>query len=233
MGIRRDVMRGVLHPGDKLPAERDLAEQMGVGRGVVREALRSLDAAGVLEFRRGVAGGAFIRKGDPDMMARTISDLVFLGAISLENLTEARLCLLCFAAQLACVRGAAADFDALERNIDETAAIATAGHAEHTLESIGKFYTLLGDAAHNDVLTMLIKSTTEIIVQILLKLRPGFVGDLVVSRRRVVARLRERDPAAASQEITEHLEMLHSFVVERARPLHTLDLGPPIVTDSD
>jgi DNA-binding FadR family transcriptional regulator len=224
--IRRDVMRGALRPGDKLPSERDLAETLNVGRPVVREALRSLEAAGVLEFRKGVAGGAFIRNGDPDMVSRTISDLVFLGAISLENLTEARLCLMCFAARLACERGELSDFDALDANIADTKAVAALGDDEQTLRSVGRFYTLLGDAAHNEVLTMLIKSTTEIISAILLKLRPRFVEEVLISRRKVVDHLRRRDAEGAETEIKAHLQMLHSTVVEKARMLHSLDLSP-------
>ena len=54
--IREQLALGVLKPGDKLPRERDLAEQLGVSRNVLREALRSLEMAGLLRLQKGVKG---------------------------------------------------------------------------------------------------------------------------------------------------------------------------------
>src|SRR5258708_13175043 len=58
--IREQLALGALKPGDKLPPERDLAQQLGVSRNVLREALRSLELAGALRLQKGVKGGAFI-----------------------------------------------------------------------------------------------------------------------------------------------------------------------------
>ncbi|MGD9881203.1 MAG: FadR/GntR family transcriptional regulator, partial [Reyranella sp.] len=88
--IRHQLSIGALQPGDKLPAERDLATQLGVSRGALREALRSLEIAGIVVLRKGATGGAFIRPGDPTSMTRVMQDLVHLGSISLGDHTEAR-----------------------------------------------------------------------------------------------------------------------------------------------
>src|SRR5260370_42246641 len=61
--IREQLALGVLKPGDKLPRERDLAEQLGVSRNVLKEALRSLEMAGLLRLQKGVQGGGFLRDG--------------------------------------------------------------------------------------------------------------------------------------------------------------------------
>ena len=63
--IREQLALGVLKPGDKLPPERDLAQQLGVSRNVLREALRSLEMAGVLRLQKGVKGGALFSKATP------------------------------------------------------------------------------------------------------------------------------------------------------------------------
>lgn len=81
---------GALRPGDKLPPERDQALKLRVSRTAVREALRSLEIAGVVGLQKGSKGGAFILKGDPDLVTRSIRDMVYLSRISLDNLTEAR-----------------------------------------------------------------------------------------------------------------------------------------------
>lgn len=59
--LRREVALGRLLPGDRLPAERALAEQLGVSRETVRQALRVLEGSGLVEVSRGASGGTFIR----------------------------------------------------------------------------------------------------------------------------------------------------------------------------
>jgi GntR family transcriptional repressor for pyruvate dehydrogenase complex len=65
--LRRGIHLGEFRPGAKLPAERDLAEQLTVSRATLREALRELKGAGYVDIRRGPRGGVFVRD-------RTMSD---------------------------------------------------------------------------------------------------------------------------------------------------------------
>ena len=58
--LLQSVTLGLVEPGEKLPAERDLAARLGVGRQTVREAIRELAAAGWLQSRRGRHGGTFV-----------------------------------------------------------------------------------------------------------------------------------------------------------------------------
>jgi len=60
--VRREIALGRLAPGDKLPAERQFAAQLGVARETLRHAFRMLESAGELDIRRGSAGGAFVRE---------------------------------------------------------------------------------------------------------------------------------------------------------------------------
>lgn len=60
------VAVGVLTPGEALPAERELAASLGVARNTVRQAIARLQALGILEARRGRAGGTFVLPFDPD-----------------------------------------------------------------------------------------------------------------------------------------------------------------------
>ena len=118
--IREQLALGVLKPGDKLPPERDLAQQLGVSRNVLREALRSLEMAGVLRLQKGVKGGAFIQEGDTSRMNDVMRDMLSLGTISVRELSEARIHVLDLVVRLACANARQADFDALEANIERT-----------------------------------------------------------------------------------------------------------------
>src|ERR1700726_2982800 len=118
--IREQLALGVLKPGDKLPPERDLAQQLGVSRNVLREALRSLEMAGVLRLLKGVKGGAFIQEGDTSRMNEVMRDMLSLGTISVRELSEARIHVLDLAVRLACVNARQADFSAPEAKTERT-----------------------------------------------------------------------------------------------------------------
>ena len=102
--IREQLAAGALKPGDKLPAERELAQQLGVGRNALREALRSLEIAGIVRLQKGVKGGAFIHEGDPGRMDQVVQDMLSLGSISIDELTEARVHIQDLVVRLVCAR---------------------------------------------------------------------------------------------------------------------------------
>jgi DNA-binding transcriptional MocR family regulator len=72
--IRDAIAAGKLNVGDRLPAERDMAELFGVSRQSVREAIRALESAGLIEIKLGVRGGALVRGGDPSTVTRAMTD---------------------------------------------------------------------------------------------------------------------------------------------------------------
>ncbi|QPF88621.1 FadR/GntR family transcriptional regulator [Bradyrhizobium commune] len=82
--IREQLRSGHLRPGQRLPPERELAKQLGVGRNTVREAMTMLEVAGLVERRLGSAGGAFITNSNSKAVAERISDGMMLGRISLK-----------------------------------------------------------------------------------------------------------------------------------------------------
>src|SRR5690242_13270134 len=92
--IREAILLGHFAQGEKLPAETELAEQFGVSRPTVREALGSLVGAGLIHKIPGVAGGSFVTTVTPDSLAATISrsvnTVIRLGALQVDELTQVR-----------------------------------------------------------------------------------------------------------------------------------------------
>jgi len=213
--IRHQLSIRALRPGDKLPAERDLAVQLGVSRSALREALRSLEIAGIVELRKGVKGGAFIRPGDPTSMTRVIQDLMHLGAISFDDLTEARLLIQSGVVRLACERATKADIEAIGRNIDATEEMTRLGRHDERLRYAMEFYRLLALSTRNEILTILVDALTDILLRFLRGLAGGApTPGLVESRRRFFRHLKAGDAEKATQEIESHLVKLHKLLTQ-------------------
>jgi DNA-binding FadR family transcriptional regulator len=213
--IRQRVADGELKPGDKLPAERELAEQLGVSRNGVREALRSLEMSGVLEFRRGVLGGAFIREVSSSGVQASISDMLAIGKISLGDLSETRASLLATAVRFACERGTSEDFARLEKNIERSSELEDGHDVAAMIDTITEFYVLLGNSAHNGVLKILIEAVTVVARDLLVKLNPPDTANMAAIRYRLLVALRARDSASAERLMLEHMHFLHRYVAQR------------------
>lgn len=213
--IRDQLSSGALKPGDKLPAERELAQQLGVGRNALREALRSLEIAGILRLQKGVKGGAFINEGDAGRMNEVVRDMYSLGSISVAELTEARVHIQDLVVRLACERASAADLAALEANIDRTAQMSTEGRYLDRVECSREFYRLLAAATHNQVLAMMVHSITEIVMQfVYARVAAGGKPQprLVEKRREFVAALRARDATETARLMQSHLASVHRML---------------------
>ena len=89
--LRTILLSGELKAGDKLPSERDLSAMLGVSRTTVREALRTLEAHGLVEIRLGGTGGAFFREPDAGVMGAALSMLLMFESATEADLTEFRL----------------------------------------------------------------------------------------------------------------------------------------------
>jgi len=213
--IREQLALGVLKPGDKLPPERDLAQQLGVSRNVLREALRSLEMAGVLRLQKGVKGGAFIREGDTSRMNVVMRDMLSLGTISVRELSEARIDVLDLVVRLACANAKPSDFEALEGNIERTEVATREGRLLDRVECSRDFYRLLAMATGNKVIAMILDSVTEIHMRfVYAKVVSSGVAmpRLAEKRRQFLAALRGRNASTAARLMRAHLEAVQRML---------------------
>lgn len=118
--VRDVILRGSLRPGDPLPAERDLAEQFGVNRSSVREALNRLEAWGLVEVRQGagVRVADFLSTSGLALLPWLLAPGGQLDPDLLRDLLELRVALLGFTARLAARRADKAALAALADALD-------------------------------------------------------------------------------------------------------------------
>lgn len=209
--IRGRLARHSLRAGDRLPAERQLAEQFHVSRNTLREALRSLEIAGLLELRKGATGGAFIKEGGGDAAVAGLADLYHLGAIRPQHLTEARILIGTEVARLACARRTREDMAALEANVAAAEEATARGDVANRALVNYEFHRLLARAARNPVLTILTDALMEMTRHFVESV--GYMPNRYVmpSRRRLLDCLRRKDGEAAAKEMESMLKRLQRF----------------------
>ena len=88
--LKQSIVLGRFKPGDKLPGDRELAEQFQVSRVVIREALRSLENAGFIIARLGVTGGTFVTDLTFEHLGNAFLDLFLADKISIPELVQVR-----------------------------------------------------------------------------------------------------------------------------------------------
>ncbi|NKX56340.1 FadR/GntR family transcriptional regulator [Arthrobacter mobilis] len=194
---------GDIAPGTRLPAERQLAASLGVGRSAVREALAALEILGVVVVRPG--SGTYLRDGVSELLPRTLSWGLMLGEPRTRELVELRGGLEVQAAQLAARRIAG---DALGRMRDSLAAMeANLGDLSAFVEADAAFHREIAAASGNQVLQELLQS-----IRSLLRIwvdraltDEGHAAAALAEHRAVFGALEARDPAAAARAMESHM----------------------------
>jgi DNA-binding FadR family transcriptional regulator len=209
--VREQIRDGKLRTGDKLPPERELAQQFGTSRNAVREALRSLEHAGLISLYKGAHGGAFITDGDPSAVAQSMEDLMYLGGIELADVTESRLSIETAIVEIAAAKGTTADFDRLDQNIDQVEELTQARDMDAKADLNMEFHVLLAETTGNPVLVLIMRTMMDLLRSVHRPITAEDTVDIIKSRRRFMDLLRNREATPAAAEMKDHLSRLHDL----------------------
>lgn len=219
--LRELLVSGKLKPGDRLPAERELSVQLGVSRSALREALRTLENAGMLELRKGKTGGAFVTSGNTKAMSNQMRDLLHLGNISISELTEARIWIEEIVVRVATERATEEDFRALEDNLRQAEALYAEGRYVEKSDMNIEFHNILARATRNPLLVMNVRTITDMVRHFTHTVGTEQQANFgFAERRRLIKAMRNRDAGKAAKEligVMKRWEKL-SIRVAKARP---------------
>ncbi|MFO1115092.1 MAG: GntR family transcriptional regulator [Beijerinckiaceae bacterium] len=206
--IRTELSEGRLKIGDRLPSERALSEQFGVSRNTLREALRSLEHAGLIRLQKGASGGAFISERSDRAITAGLMDMYHLGAIHPAQLTEARIWLESIIVREACSRATVDDIAELNANIEAAVAAARDDDLAKCAMKHIEFHGILARITGNPVIMTVMNSVLEVLSHFVNKI--GFYDNtfVVPSRRRFMKHLVEGDANAAVAEMETSLKRL-------------------------
>lgn len=214
--LKQAIMGGALRPGDKLPPEQEMADRLKVSKVTAREALRDLEAEGLIEKHRGVHGGTFVTRPRSQKMGEAVINYYHFGGLDPEELCEFRRILEPSLVLLAAERRTEEDLAAIRRNIAEVEAAIERG--EQDQPGAIAFHRLLADACHNRLISAVMEALTTIFLEILSKIPMTLEdakGDLAYNRRFYDC-LVDRDGKSAQEWMVKHFETL-SKIIERTR----------------
>jgi GntR family transcriptional repressor for pyruvate dehydrogenase complex len=211
--LRTLIRKGRLPVGSRLPAERELCEQLGVSRLSVREALRALESSGLVEIRLGSHGGAFVTVPTIDSAGQGLTDLLSVSGLSAANVTEARtLYESGVVLPLAAERADAADLRDLRTLCDDEERARKEG--SYGVAVSFEFHLRLAVAAHNPAVAMIMESFREAILMSMREAHhEGNQG--VQEHRAVVDAIERRDVASATSILASHLRRTADAVAGR------------------
>lgn len=201
-----------LKPGDRLPPERILADQLHVGRTTVREALKLLTLSGLLEARRG--DGTYVRENFQSFLSQQVEWPILLSARQVDMILEVRQPLELQAAFLAAERATLAEIETIAR-FRELAEVEGRDIALETSLDLA-FHNAIATASHNDLLTGLMLSLQTVLQQYmeLANEMTDSVGATLKEHQTIYEAIRDHDPVAAQAAMREHLTQSKTMILK-------------------
>ena len=199
--LMRLIDDGELRPGDRLPSERELSEQLRVSRGTVREAVQFLRTLGLVDVRHGAGTFVSHASGHPELLRAGWRDWTARHATRVRDLFEVRKGLEALGAELASIRQAPAGIAKMEAALQQIASAAEAGDVTALVQADVRFHQGLGEASGNTALLELV----------------SVIGDQLVRERAAVLDMGSERAERSLEECSDILEAVRAGEPSLAR----------------
>jgi GntR family transcriptional repressor for pyruvate dehydrogenase complex len=211
--IENKILLGQLKPHSILPSETKLMSQFGVSRNTVREALRMLEASGMIRIKQGAQGGAVVTELTVDFVSEFLIKAIHLGGVSGDSLSQFRLALEPSIAELLAKKD---DLDPkliseMEENVLHANAIYKMNRV--TRHQNIDFHVLLALATENPLFIILLK-TLRISLQSFV---PPHVHhklqiDTIRYHEKILDAIKKRDSVGAKEKMYKHLMQMREVI---------------------
>jgi GntR family transcriptional regulator, transcriptional repressor for pyruvate dehydrogenase complex len=215
--LKEAILHGQFAQGDKLPAEAELAQQFGVSRPTIREALGALVSAGLIRKIPGVAGGSFVNSVSPDslsqMLKESMDTTLRLGTLHIGELTEMRRVLEIPSARWAAQHRTEEQLEML-RSIVEQQRTTTIDDPNIPVYDLA-FHTTIGQASGNRLLAAFVVAVHGVTHPVeYLKVTPEVGRKTVKQHIRIMAALEAGDSEGAAEAMAVHLDYVLRYSTE-------------------
>jgi GntR family transcriptional repressor for pyruvate dehydrogenase complex len=204
--IRNRIVNGELQEGDKLPNQDEFAEQLGVSRASLREALQALTRLGAIKQRPGL--GTILVSRAPTLLADHMEFPFLSDAEGVIELTETRRLIETGMIELAVARATDEEIAEIGRVMDESVEAAERGNLAEYREKDLIFHHLIAKASHNRFVTHMfqtIRQSFEEFLKEAFSAMPDKMEQSVEDHKEIYEALKNRDQERAAAAVSGHL----------------------------
>jgi GntR family transcriptional repressor for pyruvate dehydrogenase complex len=204
--LKKKIISGEYSSGDKLPVEAELCQAFGVSRITIREAMKKLNAMGLVEIKQGK--GTFVKSVDLGVFLKPLFQLVEFSEINIEAIYTARRYIEGGIASLAAQNRTAEDIANLERCLQNIAYCGQQGDLEGCYQCDAEFHMALAKAAGNPILLAALQAIQDIDDACVKRYDKYLVGydSSGKEHRNVLDAVIRQDVALALEEMGRHTE---------------------------
>lgn len=218
--VREAILKGQLKPGQCLPPEKDLITQFGVSKHTLREALRSLEAMGFIEIKRGAGGGPVVSEVDMETTRDSIANFLHFQNVSVKDLSEVRKIIEPYLARLAAERFSAQEIEKLEEIHRKCRKIFTKKKSVVGAKEEVEFHVFLAQASRNPVMVMILDFVNSMLTDLKTHIKPGedFSQHVLDSHQEIFDAIKAGDSDAAEKAMFNHIcDVEHELDVLREK----------------
>jgi DNA-binding FadR family transcriptional regulator len=204
--IEEQIITGELKPGDTLPSESELMQQLGAGRYSVREALRVLETNGLITVRHGSRKGPIVTRPSGTLVSDFLHKAFCVGGISRYHINQFRLVLETSIAEILSLTALDTEWlSRMENNIQDTRKTFEDGGDIVTLNA--QFHILLAQATKNPVFIILINTffTTPHICKRVVSFRDALSAATIEYHEGIFQAIKEGDCDKAKTLVKQHI----------------------------
>jgi GntR family transcriptional repressor for pyruvate dehydrogenase complex len=221
--FRDAILSGQLKPGERVASEKELIIQFGVSKATLREALRVLEAMGLIEIRKGTSGGAFVADVDMRTTLNSLVNFLRFEKVSINEITMFRYLIEPTVAGIAATRATDKDLFNLKKIIGRTVT-----RSENEVSKEIGFHRYLARMVDNTPLNLIIDFVDNLLSTMKTELRLGvdFYRDVRKSHRLILECMIQKDPMAAAVAMGNDLLEVGNYLAEvtKTAPFDPRDL---------
>lgn len=204
--IRNKIIEGKLAPGTRLKGEFELADEYGVSRFTIREAMGKLSSMGLVEIKQGI--GTFVNEVSPESYMKPLLPMIVLSSNDISIICEVRIPLEDQAVRLFCERATEGDLEELKHIYDEMVEVLNSGDDDRYSSLDVDFHLHIAKASGNSIIYRMLDMFHDLLKNAMIE-----VYELPLARERsiqkhdsLVKALQERNVEIASAVMKQHIK---------------------------
>jgi GntR family transcriptional repressor for pyruvate dehydrogenase complex len=210
--VRDAILSGKLKPGNRLASEKELTEDFRVSKATMREALRGLEAMGLIEIKQGATGGIFLTEVNSQTLMHSMMNFMHFQSVSIREITMLRYMLEPHIARIAATK-------ITHDEIEQLKAYVVSGNSDNDTDrkKNASFHHYLSRVTKNSLLILIVDFIDHMLDEMKQSLDLGadFHKEIQLSHKKILDCLVNGDCEGAGQAMADDVVMVGKFMSEK------------------